>query len=35
MKGQIIITLMEIFLVVLGAYWIYQEEKKENKTQIN
>jgi len=35
MKGQMLITIMEIFLVLLGAYWIYQEEKKENKHQTN
>ena len=25
----------EIGLVILGAYWIYQEEKKQNKHQTN
>jgi len=25
----------EIGLVILGAYWIHQEETKENKTELN
>ena len=34
MKGQMIITIMEIILVLVGAYWIYQEEQKD-KHQLN
>jgi len=34
-EGRIFITIFEIFVVLLGAYWIYQEEKKQNKHQTN
>jgi hypothetical protein len=27
-EGRIFITIFEIFVVLLGAYWIYEAEKK-------
>jgi len=28
-EGRIFITIFEIFVVLLGAYWIYDTEKEE------
>ena len=31
-EGRLFITIFEIFVVLLGAYWIYEAEKNKKQT---